>query len=135
MNWELTWNDETSQYIPEDASFTQLLNELLNELETISPPIDYHKHEDALAENVVKFLKWNISKVEKRWKGEDYDAILTQGGWHDKDFENLLLAAAGRINAAKIHNHLHFDDMENGHRKQLSSILTIILYHRSQNMK
>ena len=85
-------------------------------------------------ENVVKFLKRNISKVGKRWEGEEYEAILAQDGFHDKDLENYYRQQQIGYTQRKPIN-AHFDDMDNGHRKQLSSILTIILYHKSQNLK
>jgi len=36
--WELTWDFEREKYLEEDGSYAALLNELLEELSTVSPP-------------------------------------------------------------------------------------------------
>ena len=61
---------------------------------------------------MVEHLKWPINKIGNRWLGADYDSILEQGGLHDVDEENLLLATAGRIQVAKRLGQTHFDEME-----------------------
>ena len=45
-------------------------------------------------------LNLNIYKENGRWNGEDYDAILEQGGFMDLNEKNLVLAAVGRIMTA-----------------------------------
>jgi hypothetical protein len=108
-----------------------LLNDLLIELEHSRPPSRYHDNEDCLANFVIERLKWPIKKRGNRWVGVNYDSILEQGGIHDVDQANLLLAAAGRIHVAKKLGQTHFDDMEKSHRRMLGAVLTIILYCRS----
>ncbi len=76
-------------------------------------------------------LNWKIEKVGSRWIGENYAAILEQGGFNDFDELNLVLAAAGRIKAALARNQCHFDEMEQSHQKMLADVLAIILYHRT----
>jgi hypothetical protein len=130
MNWELTWDRKTRTYRVEDDSFAKLLNDLLTELENCSPPSRYHDNEDCLAKFVIKHLKWPIRKIGNRWVGADYDSILEQGGLHDVDEANLVLAAAGRIHVAKRLGQTHFDKMEKSHRRMLGAVLAIILYCR-----
>jgi hypothetical protein len=131
MNWELTWDRKTGTYFVEENSYAGLLNDLLTELENCSPPSRYHDNEDCLAKFVVEHLKWPINKIGNRWVGADYDSILEQGGFHDVDEANLLLAAAGRIQVAKRLGQTHFDEMEESHRRMLGAVLAIILYHRT----
>ena len=131
LNWELSWDETNKNYYEEEDSFAELLNDLLAELTTVSPPENYHQHEDFLAEHVINSLRWPITKIGKRWVGSDYESVLSQGGFGDFDQENLLKSAAGRIKAARDHGQVHFDNMEAGHQKVLSFVLTIILYHRS----
>jgi hypothetical protein len=131
-NWELTWDDSAGEYEEEEDSYAKLLNELLVELEPTVPPSKYHDNEDRLAEHVRKHLNWKIRKEGDRWVGEDYYLILEQGGFHDVDQRELVLAVAGRIRAAKDRGQLHFDDMEKSHREMLAAVITIILYHRTQ---
>jgi hypothetical protein len=129
--WELTWLPDEQKYSEEDGSYAGLLNSLISDLEVANPPMKYHDNEDRLAEYVVKHLKWPIKRVGRRWIGESYDCILEQGGFHDIDEQDLILAAAGRIRAATDRNQLHYDDMEESHRRMLGAVLTIILYHRT----
>ena len=131
MNWELTWDAGKGKYREEENSFVSLLNGLLDEIELTTAPEEYHPTEDKLAEEVVKSLKWPISKVGKRWVGADYESILTQGGFSDFNQANLIAAVAGRVKFAKKFGQEHFDDMESGHKRTLSFLLTAILYHRS----
>lgn len=130
-NWELTWDDDKGEYKTEEDSYAENVNQLLEELSQIAPPQKYHDNEDCLAEYVQANLNWNIQKVNGRWVGEDYAAILEQGGFDDIDEKNLVLAAAGRIEAAIAHNQLHFDEMEQSHRRMLADVLAVILYHRT----
>ena len=129
-NWELTWDEDADEYLKEEGSFSELLNRLMDELEDKSPPSKYHDNEDRLAEYVIKHLGMKIKKVGKRWIGVDYQVILEQGGFHDIDQEDLVMAAAGRIKAAIKRGQFHFDDMEESHRKILAGVLSAILYHR-----
>lgn len=128
--WELTWDAIKNKYFEEDGNFSKLLNELIEKLGKELPPIRYHDNEDTLAEYVKQNLNWDIQKVGSRWTGEDYETILTQGGFSDVDEKNLIKAAAGRIKAAMDFGQIHFDDMEKSHKSILASVLTIILYHR-----
>ena len=130
-NWELIWDHEKQEYAPEDDSYAELLNQLIEELNSVNPPSRYHQNEDCLAEYIIQNLKCNIKKVGSRWVGQDYAAILEQGGFNDINEENLILAAVGRIKAAINRKQLKFDQMETSHQKMLANILTYILYHRT----
>jgi hypothetical protein len=129
-NWELTWDDINGEYMPEDNSYAAQVNQLLWQLSSVHPPNKYHDNEDRLGDYVQEHLKWKIEKIGNRWVGEDYAAILEQGGFKDVDQDNLLLAAAGRIKAARDRKQLHFDEMEQSHQKMLADVLAIILYLR-----
>lgn len=133
-NWEITWNHSIQKYEPEEESFAELLNQLIFDLSTTIPPEKYHDNEDRLAEFVIENLKWPITKDRGRWVGEDYDVILEQGGFDDVGQKNLLEAATGRIYAAIKRDQTHFDEMEDSHRRMLGAVLTIILYHRSDEL-
>jgi hypothetical protein len=130
-NWELIWDHEKQEYTPEEDSYAELLNQLIEELNSVNSPSRYHENEDCLAEYVISDLKWNIKKVGGRWVGQDYAAILEQGGFNDINEENLILAAAGRIKAAINRKQLNFDEMETSHQKMLANVLACILYHRT----
>lgn len=132
-NWELTWDAEAQKYEEEEHSYAKLLNQLIAEIESTTPPSKYHDNEDRLAEYTKKHLNWNIRKEGSRWVGSEYGAILEQGGFSDIDQNELILAAAGRIHAARIRGQNHFDEMEESHRRMLADVLTIILYHRTQS--
>lgn len=129
-NWELRWDDEQGRYLEEEDSYANVVNLLLEELEQCDPPARYHDNEDRLAEYVVEHLKWPIKKVKNRWEGMDYERILEQGGFHDSNERNLVLAAAGRIRAAVVRGQRHFDEMEESHQHMLAAVVTVILYHR-----
>lgn len=130
LSWELIWDQDTEEYVREEGTFAGLLNDLIIEMAETTPPKKYHDNEDALADFVIKHLKWKIHKVKKRWVGEQYEAILEQGGFDDIDEKHLVQAATGRIIAAIKHSQLHFDDMEESHQKMLAAVLAIIVYHR-----
>lgn len=130
-NWELTWDYQNQSYQPEDNSFAEMLNTLVDELQQSTPPAHYHNNEDVLAEYVREHLNWQVQKVGNRWIGADYDSLLEQGGFHDLNEANLILAASGRIHAAQARNQNHFDDMEESHQRMLAAVLSVILYHRS----
>jgi hypothetical protein len=137
--WELTWDDEKAQYIPEDGSFAEELNEVLTELNRIIPPDNYHKFEDELIEHVSKQSGNTLFNHEGEWlayiKGEikkaEYDHALERGSFHDPYEFNLLKAVAGRIKEALERGQTHFDDMEHYHQLTLAAIITVILYKRS----
>lgn len=131
LSWEIRWDPDKNEYFEDEETFAQILNTLIREIAESSVPQKYHDNEDVLAEYVIEHLKWKIKKVKGRWIGADYESILTQGGFNDIDEENLIKAAAGRIAAAIKFNQLHFDEMEEGHKKLLGSVLTIIIYHRN----
>lgn len=126
----MTWDDALERYIVEGDSFASKVNELIEQLGAVEPPLKYHDNEDRLAEYVKSNLKWQIQKTGNRWVGEDYSSILEQGAFNDIDREELLRAAAGRIRAAIDRGQLHFDQMEWFHRKMLADVIAIILYHR-----
>lgn len=130
-NWELAWNESLEQYEPEDHSFAAKVNELIEELSSLKPPLRYHDNEDRLAERVRDRLGWNLKKVGKKWVCEDYPVVLEQGSFNDAGQRELLLAAAGRIKAAIEYGQMHFDEMERSHQKILADVLAIVLYHRS----
>ena len=130
-NWELIWDHENEKYLVEEESYSNLLNILISELCAVNPPSKYHDNEDRLAEHVISDLGWKVRKINGRWVGEDYEAILEQGSFSDIQQKNLVLAAAGRIRAAIVRGQLHFDDMEQGHQKILAGVLSCILYHRT----
>jgi hypothetical protein len=130
-NWELMWDHVRQRYKEEDDSYAKLLNELIDDLASVTPPAHYHDNEDRLAEYVREHLKWPIQKVRSQWVGANYDSIIEQGGFHDLDEKNLILAAAGRIQAAIVRGQDHYDRMERSHRRMLGAVLSIILYHRT----
>ena len=130
-NWELTWDNDKQEYVVEEDSFAELLNQLIEELGSVNTQSKYHDNEDRLAEYVRLNLNWKIKKVGKLWVGADYAAIIEQGGFRDINQEQLILAAAGRIKAAIDRNQFYFDDMEESHQKILAAALAIILYHRT----
>jgi len=134
-NWELIWDHKRGRYLEEEDSYANVVNSLLQELEQCNPPARYHDNEDRLAEYVVEHLKWPVKKIGNRWVGMDYESILEQGGFHDLNEANLVLAAAGRICAARSRGQRHFDDMEESHQHMLAAVITIILYHRTDSAK
>lgn len=130
-NWELTVDINSSRFLEEDDSYAFEMNQLIDELVNVVPPSRYHDNEDRLAEFCRDKLQWNVQKVGGRWYGEEYACILEQGGFHDIDQSDLLLAAAGRIHSAISRRQMNFDEMEKFHRKMLADVLAIILYHRA----
>lgn len=131
-NWELTWDHAEEMYEPEEDSYAEMINDLVIELSNLNPPLKYHDNEDRLAEYCKESLNWDIKKVGRRWVGSEYASILEQGGFRDVDGKNLCLAACGRVKAALDRGQLHFDDMEESHRKMLADVVAIILYHRGE---
>ena len=131
-NWEIEWNHEQKCYDPETDSYAEMINDLIVELSLIKPPKKYHDTEDHLAELCKAKLNWNIQKVKGRWEGGDYISILEQGGFYDINENLLCLAVCGRIKAALSRGQMHFDDMEEFHRKIIADLLATILYHRDK---
>ena len=130
-NWELTWDKSKEEYIPEDDSFSEKVNELLDQFSQMNPPSKYHDNEDRLAEYVKAKLNWNVQKIGNRWVGSEYPSILEQGAFSDIIQDELCLAAAGRIQAAIKRGQFHFDEMERFHQKMLADVIAIILFHRA----
>lgn len=129
--WELSWDFENDVYLEENGQgFGRIVNQVISEMNTVTPPSYYHDHEDRLAEYVSQHLNWPIQKVGNRWIGQNYEAILEQGGFHDLNEANLILAASGRIRAAIDHGQLHFDQMEESHMRILAGVFAVIVYHR-----
>ncbi|MFA5850958.1 MAG: hypothetical protein WC833_13890 [Bacteroidales bacterium] len=131
MSWEMTWDRNNQEYEREPDTFASLLIDLTTEISKTTPPAKYHDNEDCLAEYVKQSLNWKIHKQGNRWVGFDYESILEQGGFKDLDEKNLVQAATGRVKAALDRGQLHFDDMEESHRKMLAAVMAIIIYHRS----
>ncbi len=129
-NWETSWDDIEKRYLPEPESFADDFNQVIELVATSPRPTKYHSHEDLLAENVIRNLKWRIQKKNNRWVGSDYAFILEQGAFSDMDQRNLIAAAAGRVHSALDYGQRHFDDMEDGHQKMLAALLITIIYHR-----
>jgi hypothetical protein len=129
--WELSLDRTTQRYREEDGSYAAIVNALIAELQAVVPPAHYHDNEDRLAESVLKHLKWPIRKEGNRWVGADYSSIIEQGGFHDLNEHDLVLAVAGRIRAAIDRGQTCFDDMEESHRRMLAAVLSVILYHRT----
>jgi len=131
-NWDLYWDHDAGEYEVEENSYASQLNRLIDELSKVNPPLKYHDNEDFLANYVRISLKWPVIKEGGRWICDDYSSLLEQGGFGDINEQNLLNAASGRIHTALKFGQKHFDDMEEGHRKILASVLSIVLYHRSR---
>jgi hypothetical protein len=129
-NWEIMWDHDKKCYNPEYDSFAEELNILINDISITTPSSRYHDNEDILANYVKQKLKWPIFKKNGRWAGADYPSILEQGGFYDIEHGELLTAATGRIYIAIRKGQIHYDKMESGHRKMLSAVLAIVLYHR-----
>lgn len=130
-NCDTFWDEQSQSYRPEEDSYAELLNALIYEIEATRPPQRYHDNEDRLAEYVRDKLKWPIFKKNGRWIGAEYESILEYGGYiDDSDQENLVLATAGRVQAAKNRCQNSFDDMEESHQRMVAAVLSVILFHR-----
>ncbi len=138
-NWELSWDDDSRAYVPEDDSFADLLNQLIQELDKCDTSERYHNDEDILGVWVQERLNWNIKKDGHIWVRDDgkrlepdgYIVLLQQGAFQDVNESHLVKAAAGRIQAAIMQGQTHFDQMELSHQYILAGVLTSILYHRA----
>ncbi|WMO17196.1 hypothetical protein [Vibrio alginolyticus] len=126
--YELDWvGDKLTE---SEDSFACYLNQLFDELDAVVAPKNYHKFEDIIAKYSA-LEDSTIRKQGKLWIGQDYGWILENGSYNDIDEQNLVLAIAGRIRAAKRFKQYNFDDMEKGHRDMLSELLQCFIYHRS----
>lgn len=134
LNWELTWDHEAQAYEPEEDSFAAILSQSILDLAASQPLERYHDNEDRLAQFMIENLGWPIRKERGRWVDADYESILEQGGFHDLDQADLIQAAAGRVHAALDRQQTHFDDMERSHQRMLAAVLSIILYHRGNEV-
>jgi hypothetical protein len=138
-NWELSWDHASRRYTPEDGSYAQLLNELIDELGRCDPPLRYHENENRLGEYLSLGLGLGFKRKGNRWFGRDgepltlgdYLSLLEQGGFKDIYQKELLFAASGRIQAAISRGQVHFDEIERSHQIMLAGVLAIILYYRS----
>jgi hypothetical protein len=129
-NWEIRWEHGEARYRPEQGSFAEDLNQVIELIAACPRPSKYHENEDFLAERVVRELKWPIQKRNGRWVGADYPSILEQGAFNDVSQQQLITAASGRVHAALDHGQSHFDKMEDGHLYMLAALLSVIIYHR-----
>lgn len=130
-NWETTWDDELEAYAVEENSFAAELNMLVEALAQTQAPARYHDSEDRLAQFAINNLKWPLYKKNGRWFGANYEFILESGSLSDADRKELLLAAAGRIQAALARGQAHIDEMEESHRRMLGAVLCIAIYRTS----
>lgn len=128
--WEMWWDREAGCYEPEPGTFAADLNAIIDQIASTPRPDRYHDHEDALAESVIRDLKWPIQKKGSRWTGADYEAILEQGAFSDFAQQDLASSAAGRVHAALDRGQLDYDHMDESHAHMLAAIMTIMLYHR-----
>lgn len=129
LSWELMWDNDAKRYEPEEDSFAESLNELIERISATARPDRYHDDEDVIANHLASRPQSGVTKRGNRWVGADYFHILEQGGFDDIDQQHLRRAATGRVCAAIERGQLEYDQMEEGHRKMLAAILTIILYH------
>ena len=135
--WELYIDSDTGRYKDEEDTFAWLFNHLIDELARATPPAKYHDSEDRLAEHVQQSLNWKIKKQGNTWVNKsgkrlapsDYLVTLEQGGFRFEGDQDLLDAAAGRVEAAIRYGHAHFDEMERGHQVILAEVLAAVLYH------
>jgi hypothetical protein len=104
----------------------------MHEFLVVDPPVRYHDNEDVLAEAVRIRLGWDIQKMGSRWAGAPYLVILEQGAIRTGLVCELVLAAAGRVIAARKRGQMHFDDMEFHHRQILADVIAVILFCRYQ---
>ncbi|MGF1680201.1 hypothetical protein [Photobacterium minamisatsumaniensis] len=126
--YELDWLD--GKLVEREDSFACYLNQLFDELDNVVSPNNYHKYEDIIAEYCA-LEEPTIRKKGILWIGQDYGWILENGSYDDIDEQNLVLAIAGRVKAAKRFNQCNFDEMEHGHRTMLTELLQCFIYHRS----
>lgn len=127
MEWELMHGPDG--YVVEEGNLSAHLIDLIYVLANTEPPKKYHDNEDRLAEYLVSKGS-KIQKVRGRWIGDDYVFVLQQASLaHQLNHEELIFAAAGRVMAAIKHEQTGFDEMEEGHQKMLSAILTILVFN------
>ena len=128
-SWEAKWEPSRSRYEPEPGTFTADLNAVIELIATCDQQAHYHEHENSLVERVISD-GWPIQKKRSRWIVADYPSILERGAFRDLHQQDIISAASGRVSAALLHNQMHIDGMENGHRTMLTALMSIIIYHR-----
>lgn len=113
----------------EEGHLSEKLIKLIDILATTTPPLRYHDNEDQLAEYLIS-QGWKIKKKGRFWIVDSYEYMLQQGSLsHEVNHIELIYAATGRVAAAIQHGQRSFDDMEEGHKKMLASILTILVFN------
>ncbi len=130
-SWEMMWDHAAQRYEPEDDSFAADMNDVIDCVASTPRPERYHDDENIVANYLASRPQSGVTKVGNRWVGANYSQILEQGGFHDIDQRHLRRAATGRVCAAIERGQLTYDDVEDGHRRMLAEILTIILYYNS----
>ncbi|WP_060477693.1 MULTISPECIES: hypothetical protein [Pseudomonas] len=127
QSWELLRSP--TGYVVEKGHLSEKLIELIDILATTTPPLKYHDNEDRLAEYLISKGS-KIRKEGRFWIGADYEFVLQQASLaHTINHTELVHAASGRVIAALNYGQRNFDDMEEGHKKMLASILTILIFN------
>lgn len=129
-SWEVVWDLDGLRCVPEEDSFAADLNLAIDEIAGAVRPPRYHDDEDALIEAYLGASKWPQQKKGNRWIVADYASLLEQSASADLHEARLVSAATGRVHAALDLGQMHFDSMEEGHRRILAQVVTIILYKR-----
>jgi len=129
--WDISWDINEGKFEEKTRSLGSYLNNLIEHIDSIQAPENYHEYEDQVAEFLTaKDNGWGIKKVGRLWVGAHYHSILEQGGFGDFNQEKLIMSVAGRIKAARSFGQVTFDEMEEGHKNILAFLLANILYHR-----
>jgi hypothetical protein len=138
-NWELIWDSAEYKYRPEEDSFADHINILIQEIASSIPPDNYHYYENKLAEmyDAVKRgeLKLDNSgkiwinastgcRVSKEWVGH----MIEQSRSGSDSLPDLVLAASGRVAASMKHGISHFDELDHGHMEMLAIVMMVILF-------
>ncbi|MEO9168505.1 MAG: hypothetical protein ABI230_08890 [Aestuariivirga sp.] len=138
FSWELTSGD-SDIYRPEDDSFAVDLNMLISQIAGASPPANYHYYENSAARLYAYLNSDRYALIKGFWcdapsgirlSSEEVCGMLEQATAGQDDVPSLVLAAAGRVNAALRFGQTHYDEMEVGHRLMLAGLITIILFRR-----
>lgn len=129
-SWEVVWDRDGLRCVSEEDSFAADLNLFIDEIAGAVRPTRYHEDEDALIEAYLGATKWPQQKKGNRWIVADYASLLEQAASADLHEARLVSAATGRVHAALDFGQMHFDNMEEGHRRILAQVVTIILYQR-----
>jgi len=129
--YEIDWDEELRQYVPVDVpletTLVSQLNDVLETVEALEPKQGYHDFEDKILSSMT--ARYPLFKIGKLWLGEDYATMLEYGGWQQQ--HGILLAAAGRVRAAKKRGQHHFDEMHEAHRDVLGELLAIAVFYLS----